>query len=224
LSRSPASEKGSNSKRSEIIFGNIAQRLQSLMGDMDARTFAEKIGVSRSFIYDILNGRPSSIALLSDISDNIGYNWRWLVTGEGMPSEHWEQRTTLVPRLASSPTGRAKELKKTDQHMLFATQLLLELGVSLTEAAVFTVPDDDMAPLLNLSDDALIHLSDQLLSQGKLFLIGIDGQITIRRAFSSDGGISWQLTAERQSAQHISISEKTRYKIYGRVRWIGHRL
>lgn len=224
MSRSPASGKGSNSKRSEIIFGNISQRLQSLMGDMDARTFAEKVGVSRSFIYDILNGRPSSIALLSAISDNIGYNWRWLVTGEGMPSEHWEQTTTLVPRLASSPTGRAKALKKTDQHMLFATQLLFELGVAPTDAAVFTVLDDDMAPILNLSDDALIHLSDQLLSQGKLFLIGIDGQITIRRAFSSDGGSSWQLIAERRSAQSISISAKSRYKIYGRVRWIGHRL
>ena len=178
----------------------------------------------KHWIYNIFSGKPASIAILSSIADNTGHNWRWLVTGEGMPSEHWEQTTTLVPRLASSPTGRAKELKPTGQHMLFATQLLTELGIAPAEAAVFSVLDADMAPILNQSDDALIQLSDQLLSQGNLFLIGIGGQVTIRRAFSSDGGISWNLIAERQSAQQISISAKTRYKIYGRVRWIGHRL
>jgi transcriptional regulator with XRE-family HTH domain len=208
----------------EIIFSQIAERVQVLMGDMDVRSFAERVGVSRSFIYDILAGRPASIAILSDISDNMGCNWRWLVTGEGMPSEHWKQTTTLVPRLASSATGRAKELKTTGQHVLFATQLLTELGIAPTEAAVFSVLDADMAPILNQSDDALVHLSDQRLSQGNLFLVGIGGVVTIRRAFSSDGGISWNLIAERQSAQQISISAKTRYKIYGRIRWIGHRV
>ena len=131
-----------------------------------------------------------------------------------MPSEYWEQTTTLVPRLASSPTGRAKELKPTGQHMLFATQLLTELGIAPAEAAVFSVLDADMTPILNQSDDALIHLSDQRLSQGNLFLIGIGGQVTIRRAFSSDGGMSWRLIAERQSAQQISISAKTKPRLF----------
>jgi transcriptional regulator with XRE-family HTH domain len=224
LSRSRAPERRSKNDSPEMLYSQIAERLRSALGETNIVLFAKKAGISKTWIYDILKGEPASIAILSTIAENLSINWRWLVTGEGMPSEHWEQTTTLVPRLASSPTGRAKELKPTGQHMLFATQLLTELGIAPTEAAVFSVLDADMAPILNQSDDALIHLSDQRLSQGNLFLLGIGGQVTIRRAFSSDGGISWQLTAERQSAQHVSISAKTRYKIYGRVRWIGHRL
>jgi transcriptional regulator with XRE-family HTH domain len=224
LSRSRAPESRSNNDTAEKIFGEISVRVQALLGDSDVRSFAAKVGVSKTFIYDILSGKPASIAVLSAIADNTGCNWRWLVTGEGMPSEQWEQTTALVPRLAPSPTGRAKELKPTGHYMLFAAQLLSELGIPPTEAAVFTVLDADMAPVLNLADDALIHLSDQRLSQGNLFLVGVGGQVTIRRAVSLDGGLSWMLTAERQSVQQISISAKLRYKIYGRVRWIGHRL
>jgi transcriptional regulator with XRE-family HTH domain len=207
-----------------MIFGHISQRLKSLMGEMDVGSFAKKVGVSRSFIYDILNGKPASIAILSEISDNMGCDWRWLVTGEGMPSEDWKQTTTLVPRLAPAPTGRAKALKVTGQHMLFATQLLNELGIAPAQAAVFTASDSDMSPVINLSDDALIHLAEQRLSQGNLFLIGIGNRITIRRAFSPDGGATWILMSERQSVPQISISEAHRCRIYGRLKWLGHKL
>ena len=203
----------------------LRARVRALIGESDVRSFAKKVGVSKTFIYDILGGKPASIAILSDIADNAGYNWRWLVTGEGMPSEQWEQTTTLVPRLALLPkTGRSKELKQTGQHMLFATQLLTELGIAPAEAAIFTVSDGDMSPVLNLADDALIHLAEQRLSQGNIFVIGIAGRITIRRAFSADGGASWSLTAERQGVQPIPVSAKSRCRVYGRVRWIGHRL
>jgi hypothetical protein len=40
--------------------------------------------------------------------------------------------------------------------MLFATQLLSELGIAPAEAAIFTVSDADMSPVLDLSDDALV--------------------------------------------------------------------
>jgi hypothetical protein len=108
--------------------------------------------------------------------------------------------------------------------MLFATQLLNELGIAPTEAAIFTVSDTDMSPVLSMSDDALVHLTEQRLSQGNLFLIGISNRVTIRRALSPDGGLSWVLAGERQSVTQIRPTEKTRLRIYGRVRWIGHKL
>ncbi|WP_409564887.1 S24 family peptidase [Microvirga sp.] len=142
-----------------------------------------------------------------------------------MPSVQWEQTTALIPRVAvSRAPGVARDLQPTGHYSLFAIQLLDDLGLTASDTAVFTVPDSDMAPVINVSDDALIHLTEKRLSQGNLFLIGAGEHVTIRRAFSPDGGASWTLSAERQTAPQISISGASQCQIFGRVRWIGHRL
>jgi phage repressor protein C with HTH and peptisase S24 domain len=142
-----------------------------------------------------------------------------------MPSAQWKESTALIPRLAlpldEGEPGRSDSMER---HMLFATKLLEELGLAPSDAAVFSVTDTDMAPVVNPSDDVLIHLSQKDLTQGGLFLVSLDDQITIRRAVSAEGGASWILTAERPNVPAIVLSNNLSIRVYGRVRWVGHKL
>jgi phage repressor protein C with HTH and peptisase S24 domain len=182
------------------------------------------VGVSKTWIYDILKGKPASVAILSAIADNTSTRLKWLVTGEGMPSAEWEKTTALISRLAIPAAGQARELQPTGRHMLFATELLEDLGVNVDDAGVISVPDSDMSPVINFADDVLIQLNQQRLFPGALYLIETDSGATIRRAFTADGGATWILVAERKSANQIPISDESPFRIFGRVRWIGHKL
>jgi phage repressor protein C with HTH and peptisase S24 domain len=107
---------------------------------------------------------------------------------------------------------------------LFETELLQELGLPPDDAGVISVSDAAMAPLMNPSDDVLIHLKECSFSQDELFVVAVDDQLTIRRAERVKGGASWILTAERRDVPAIAVSGNLPVHVYGRVKWIGHKL
>jgi phage repressor protein C with HTH and peptisase S24 domain len=206
-------------------FSGIAARLRSIMAGENVISFAQRVGVSRASIYNTLDGKSVSLAILSKILDTTGYSWTWLITGKGMPSTHWEQATTLVPRLKYVEVEHgARTLQPTGGHKLFETELLQELGLSPDDAGVISVSDADMAPLMNPSDDVLIHLKECNFSQDELFVVAVEDQLTIRRAERVTGEASWILTAERRDVPAVAVSGNLPVRVYGRVRWIGHKL
>jgi phage repressor protein C with HTH and peptisase S24 domain len=109
-------------------------------------------------------------------------------------------------------------------HKIFETELLKELGLPPGDAGVISVSDAAMAPLMKPSDDVLIHLKQRDLSQDELFVVAVDDQLTIRRAERVKGGATWILTAEQRDVPAIAVSGNLPVHVYGRVRWIGHKL
>ncbi|WP_195904218.1 S24 family peptidase [Microvirga lotononidis] len=195
------------------------------MAGENVTLLAQRAGVSRASIYNILDGKAVSLTILSKILDTTGYSWTWLITGNGMPAAHWEQATTLVPRMKYVELEHGSgTLQPTGRHKLFETELLQELGLSPDNAGVISVSDDAMAPTMNPMDDVLIHLRECDLSQDELFAIAVDDQLTIRRAERAKGEASWILTAQRRDIPAIAVSDNLPVQVYGRVRWIGHKL
>ncbi|ANY77110.1 hypothetical protein BB934_01820 [Microvirga ossetica] len=142
-----------------------------------------------------------------------------------MPSTQWEEATILVPRLKYVEVERgSRTLQPTGRHKLFETELLQELGLSADDAGVISVSDADMAPLMNPLDDVLIHLKECSFSQDELFVVAVEDQLTIRRAERVTGEASWILTAERRDVPAVAVSGNLPLQVYGRVRWIGHKL
>ena len=224
MSRDRSSALPRNTKEISDFIG-IAERLRSIMAGENVISFAQRVGVSRASIYNVLDGKSVSLAILSKILDTTGYSWTWLITGKGMPSTHWEQATTLVPRLKYVEVEHgSRTLQPTGRHKLFETELLQELGLSPDDAGVISVSDADMAPLMNPSDDVLIHLKECNFSKTSFSW----SQLTTNSRSGEPSALKEKpLGSSLQNVRDvpaIAVSAICLCSVYGRVRWIGHKL
>lgn len=80
--------------------------------------FADKLGLSQNFIWQIENGdRTPSDRTISDICREFGCNEVWLRTGEGDPFQE-ESRQEQIMRFAAKTVNGSDEFKKAFVSML----------------------------------------------------------------------------------------------------------
>jgi transcriptional regulator with XRE-family HTH domain len=200
----------------------IGQRVRISIGEESVIAFAERLGISRPWLHDILSGRvPPSLETLSVIADNMGYNLDWLRTGKGMPTDRWSGETTLVYRLAPRTSARKKiSLERIDGELaLVPTSFLSGLEADIADLGVLGGESLDLGPLIGHSDEILVDLKDHALVKNGLFIAQVKERLLACRAIKAHS--VWLLSPTESVIPESLIGE---YRILGRIRLVWKRV
>jgi transcriptional regulator with XRE-family HTH domain len=200
----------------------IGQRVRISIGEESIIAFAERLGISRPWLHDILAGRvPPSVETLSVIADNMGYSLDWLRTGKGMPSDRWSAETTLVCRLALKKSARNKiSLERIGEDLaLVPTSFLAGFEADVADLGVLGGENVDLGPLIGQSDEVLVDLKDHTLVKNGLFIARVKERLLACRAIKADS--VWVLSPTETLIPESLIGD---YRILGRIRLIWKRV
>ena len=105
----------------------------------------------------------------------------------------------------------------------FDPELLRALGVREADASVIRVRGDSMLPTLAEGDEILVDCADRKLPRrGGLFVIRIDGALSVKRLVPDADGIA--VISDNPAFPPIGTRPAATLKILGRVAWLGRRL
>lgn len=201
----------------------IGQRVRIVMGKETVTSFAKRLGVSRQWLYDILNGRvhrEASVATLSSISDIVGYSLEWLVTGKGMPNDLWAEKTALVRRATPKPGARGRiKLESTDELVLVPNTFLRGIEGHIAELVVVGGEIVELSAMVGASDEMLVDRSDHKLIDKGLFLVQLEKRLLACRAIKTRS--VWHLSATENIGPDTLVDDKS---VLGRIRLIWKRL
>jgi transcriptional regulator with XRE-family HTH domain len=200
----------------------IGQRVRISIGEESIIAFAERLGISRPWLHDILGGRvPPSVETLSVIADNLGYSLDWLRTGKGMPSDRWSGETTLVRRVALK-TGARKKISLEGiggELVMLPTFLLAGFEADIPDLRVLAGEDVDLGPLVGHSDQVLVNLKDHTLVKDGVFIAQVKERLLACRAIKAHS--VWLLSPTESLIPESLIGD---YRILGRIRFIWKRV
>ncbi|WP_414473222.1 LexA family transcriptional regulator [Microvirga sp. M2] len=207
---------------------DLSRRLRLIIAGESIASFARRVGVSRQWLHDILNGRPVSLATLSSIADSTGYSLEWLARGKGMPSGALEERLELVPRLrVQIDQSDVVTFSLADgPPVVVPSELFIQLGMEVENAGVLAAPDDGMSPIIGTADDILIDQSDRKLVDGAIYVVLAAGRLSTRRAVQTEEG-TWVFLSEDSRKKPISLirgAASENLSIGGRVRFVWRKL
>jgi transcriptional regulator with XRE-family HTH domain len=202
----------------------IGERVRIILGAASVTAFAERVGISRQWLHDILSGRvprEASVATLSIISDTLGYSLEWLVTGKGMPNEQWSERTTLVCRVAPKFDARRKiQLAKVEgEFVLVSTSLLHGFKSNVAQLGVLGGKNVDLGPLVGRSGEVLVDLKDHKLVQNGVFLVQVEDRLLACRAAKARS--IWLLSPTESISPETLIEDP---RVLGRIRLVWKRV
>lgn len=207
---------------------DFPQRLRVIIGAESIASFARRVGVSRSWLHDVLNGRPASLATLSSIADSTGYTLDWLAWGQGMPSRALVGRVAIVSRLIAQ-IGNDKTLMFSIADappVIVDSELFTELKIDAANAGVLAAPDDEMSPTIWAMDDLLIDQSDREPVDGAIYVVSLSGRLTTRRAVQVKQG-NWVFVSGdpgKKPAGSMGGAASENLSIGGRVAFIWRKL
>jgi transcriptional regulator with XRE-family HTH domain len=201
----------------------LPQRLRAVIGNESIASFARRVGVSRQWLHDILNGKPVSLATLSSIADSTGYNLDWLARGKGMPSGTLEGQFELVPRFAArvDADGRVEISVADEPPLTIPSALFNQHNIDVANVGVLAAPDNGMFPIICAGDDVLIDRYDRNPTDGGVYIVAIAGCLALRRAVQTQG--AWVFLSEDPKQQPLvavqsALSEPV--SVGGRVRFL----
>jgi transcriptional regulator with XRE-family HTH domain len=200
----------------------IGQRVRISIGGESIIAFAERLGISRPWLHDILGGRvPPSVETLSVIADNLGYSLDWLRTGKGMPSDRWSGETTLVRRVALKTGARRKISLEAigGELVLLPTYLLAGFEADILDLGVLGGEDVDLGPLIGRSDQVLVDLKDHTLVKDGVFIAQVKERLLACRAIKAHS--VWLLSPTERLIPESLIGD---FRILGRIRFIWKRV
>jgi transcriptional regulator with XRE-family HTH domain len=202
----------------ERLAKEIGQRTRSVVGQESISSFAERLGINRPWLHDILSGRvPPSVETLSVIADNLGYSLDWLRTGKGMPNARWSEKTTLVSRVSPKINARGKITLAQDgeELVLVPNSLLKEVATDSSQLGVLASEGCDVGPLIGRSDEILLDLKDHKLVNNGLFLAQVGDRPLACRALKSKS--VWLLSPTENINPETLIQD---FRVLGRIRLV----
>lgn len=202
----------------------IGERVKIIMGSETVSGFARRLGVSRQWLYDILNGRvarEASVATLSSMSDTLGYSLEWLVTGKGMPNDLWTEKTALICRVTPELSGRGtiKLAKIEGDLVLVPNSFLRGFEANIADLVVMGGEKVDLGPLIDHSDEILVDMKDHKLVNGCLFLVQMENRLLACRAIKSRS--VWHLSPTESISPETLVDDQ---RLLGRIRLIWKRV
>ncbi len=217
----------------------LARRLRARTAQMGLNTLqlAERAGVNRSFLYDILRGRSlhPSAEKLAKVATVLKVDVEWLLGGvgqvEGEEPKYDEDEGFVAIRsvkvVAAMGGGRAveDEVEEGEPYHFRAAWVRNALRVSPEDLRILRVEGDSMAPTLLDGDIVLIDLTRRTPTPPGVFVL-FDGMGLVAKRIE-------HVPNSDPPTMRI-ISDNPRYSVYertadevnliGRVRWLGREL
>ncbi len=132
----------------------------------------------------------------------------------------------MIPKV-SARAGAGSSLI-TDEHVeglyAFRIPFLTRLGIHEKSSVLMMVMGQSMEPVLCDGDTVLVDQSDTEPQDGRIFVIGLEEELLVKRLQKIPGG--WSIVSANPSYAPISVtgSYVELLRIYGRVRWVGREM
>lgn len=131
---------------------------------------------------------------------------------------------SLVKMVAAKPG--AGESFETDADVTglyaFRNDFMRSIGLKPETSEMMYVSGDSMQPLINNGDTVLIDKSDNVPQDGNIYVLSFGDALMVKRLQKIGDG--WNICSENASLYPpvpVKGQELDKFKVYGRVRWIG---
>jgi len=193
-------------------FGDrIKQRRLELK--LSQHELAKRAKVSQGTIAQIETGLSQSSAKIIDLATALNVSPEWLLYGRNPPSEVKAAHYTLadhnfVTSKKSNVGLKISYLRKNNWDRDYIEFL--------------TVPDESMAPTINIFDDIAVNRLETTLHENAIFLIKRVSGLTIVRRTILDASANWIYRCDNFDKTRFSdVSTNRGDEIIGRVIWRG---
>lgn len=188
--------------------------------------FAKSLKVNPSKFSEIRSGKVKSLAslLALEISNKYNVNFKWLLTGEGMPfDENKFEDCITLERICISPSCGNGTIVLDEAEVTPITlgkkliQNVFRVG-NLNDLKVFTATGDSMEPTIFSGDDVLVNIGDCNFNNGGVFVIEKFGDWFIKRlSLRFDGKLEIISDNKKYDTQIIDYNSEVTINIKGKV-------
>ena len=189
-------------------------RLKEALGDQSIASLAKRIGVGASTVHGYVHGKvpPADVAIR--ISDALGIDLRWYVTGEGQKAARSESMVD-VPLLDAD--GRAYA------SVSYAESVFASLGVDPAEVRCVLASGTAMNPTVPEHAEVLFTPDPAGCQDGAAYVVSVRGRLVIRRVRVRAGG-ELEAVCDNVAFRPETADLLDPAQIVGRVLWTAHRV
>ncbi len=223
---------------------NRIKKIRDDLGGITQVKLATNLGFPVSKVKDVESGRVKiSTDLAQAVEEKYGYNFRWILTGEGpmkkedLPAGETSQFQTIPPQTdfpaddfvfirrvngkISAGGGLAPD-DTADVQCAFRRDWIKRKGGSPSRMSLITVSGDSMEPTLMAGDLVLVdHSRTTVAPQGGIYAISLDQGIMIKRLQLLHNKI--RILSDNSHYESID-AEPDQVKINGKVIWFGREM
>ncbi len=138
-----------------------------------------------------------------------------------MPNDQWQERTTLVGRIApqSDAEGKISFARIEGELALVPVYLLSGFKADIAQLGVLAGDRVDLGPIIGRSDEILVDLKDHKLVDKGLFLAQVGDRLLACRAIEARS--VWLLSPTEQISSETLIED---HRVLGRIRLVWKRV
>lgn len=185
----------------------------------DRAKMARFLGLSQTTatkFFDFLNGKDTRFSTIIPWFEKLGITVLY-------PDEKMEGYD-LVPRIDGSVgAGESHDIPSRVAGLYaFRQDFMRSIGVKPNNAEMMNVSGNSMQPVINDGDTILFDKADNLPRDGQTYVVSFGDSLMVKRLQQTPNG--WLICSENSAAYppiEVQDQELEKFKIYGRVRWIG---
>lgn len=195
----------------------LREKLQQIHRDRKLSWLAEQTGIAQSTLSRAVNNANYGLGL-SLVSKLVDF-FQLSVTDPGInPVEY-----TMIKKVtAKAGAGSSLETSgAVEGYYAFRADFLARIGITPQSAVMMEVMGDSMMPLIMNGDTILVDQKQNVLSDGKIFLVGFEEELLVKRLQRTSRG--WLLVSQNHDFTPIPVegADLETLRVYGRVRWFG---
>lgn len=194
--------------------------------------FAKSLKTNVNKFAEIRSGKVKSLspALALEISKQYGFEFLWILTGEGdifSDSSKFIDSTFNIPVRGYVEASLGYGVSVYDERQTatygISKKLASDLGISPSTSEIIFARGDSMEPTILGGDSILIDLSKKDILDGVIYCIRLDGQLLIKRLQRlSHDTVGIVSDNPKYKLREVSlINNVDDFAIIGEVRWWG---
>ena len=179
---------------------------------------AKSLGLTRSkasTFYCFLKGAKTQYQLVVD--------WFMALGGQiALPEKRLEE-FAFIPRVKAVAGCGSSFVTDDDIEGLYAfrKEFLEKIHVKADNAVMMYVSGDSMEPVISNGDTVLVDKTDTTAKEGHLYLVGFEDDLMVKRLQRTPNGFRICSINPEYNPVLVEGDDKDKFRIYGRVRWIG---
>ncbi len=211
---------------SQISFEYFFQQVQSTIGIASQTKLAQVLGVNRSAITQAKN------------KDSVPESWIWKLARSFHLELDWIENT--LPQTQKKVDSEFRKIPKVkarlcagggsfevdsaiEGYYAFRSDWLQRKG-NPQEMVLMDVMGDSMEPLIEEGDTVLIDQSQQEILAGKIYAIGVDDTVMVKRIEKHPGRLVLISTNPRYTPLYLQGEELDTIRLIGAILWICREL
>lgn len=227
----------------KVAIAKRVRRAAEIVGG--PKELSERLQLSARTLNNYMNGRnePKTSGLVK-IARASGVRLEWLATGEGPMLEGDGVRTEspiyrvdadkgleMVPRYGgatpgvSTPGGGVRDVSQGVDYLGVSRSWLDSEHLDADQLALIEARGDAMVPAVEHGDLLLVDLRTDRIADEGIYVLEIDGTVSIRRLQRMLGG-QVKVVADNRlyEAQTLARDQLSELRIIGRVVWVARRI